>query len=159
MLSKHQQNQPAFLESFTTCVKCFEKRPQTFFSDAVCPNTGQRTEFAEPHFCGKLQGQSSVCSGRGRNERDIVSPYMWHSGSKFKDERSLLFRGYKVRCHFNCWSLLITQLTLSITKEQHLRCDQSMTINTVTSTFYEKHFGEDFNYCHTQNANHSEHLL
>lgn len=46
LLSKHQQNQhgyvnnqPAFPQSLTRCVKCFEKRPQTLFSDAVYPDT------------------------------------------------------------------------------------------------------------------------
>ena len=65
---------------------------------------GQRTEFAEPHFCEKLQGQCPACSGwGGRNEReDIVSPFMWLPGSEFKDERSLQFRGYEVRYYPKC---------------------------------------------------------
>ena len=32
---------------------------------------------------------------------DIVSPFMWDLCSKFKDERSFQFRGYKVRRHSN----------------------------------------------------------
>lgn len=50
-------------------------------------------------FGGK--GQPAVAGGRNERE-DIVSAFMWHSGSEFKEERSSQFRGYKVRYHPNC---------------------------------------------------------
>lgn len=40
-----------------------------FLLATICPCTsGQRTEFPESHFCEKLQGQSSPCSGSGGEE-------------------------------------------------------------------------------------------
>ena len=77
--------------------------------------------FPVPHFCekphrGKVQGflmeggRAGVGEGwteatfgwRLVTEReDIVSPFMWDLWSKFKDERSFQFRGYKVRRHSN----------------------------------------------------------
>lgn len=45
-----------------------------------------------------FRGQSSpFCSGGVDEREDIVSPFMWHLGSKFRDERSLMFKGYEVR--------------------------------------------------------------
>lgn len=115
-------------------------------SQSVPVIQGQRTEFPETHFCEKLQGQSSAGAARrggGGNEREnIVSPFMWHSGSEFKDERSLQFRGYKVQDTVQIAerSLFVQLLTSQQNRdpERHSWCNQTATIKTAaTSTFYE----------------------
>lgn len=67
---------------------------------------------------------------------------MWHSGSEFKDERSLQFRGYKVQDTVQIAerSLLIQLLTSQRNRdpERHSWRNQTATIKTAaTSTFYE----------------------
>ena len=123
--------------------KTLSERPQTFLLATVPIRSKDRVCWN--HICVESFGarvQALLVWGWGGNEReDIVSPFMWHSGSEFKDEMSLQFRGYKVRYHPNCWARLLILLEADVnTKhcpEQSARCNRTTTIKSATSTFYE----------------------
>lgn len=74
---KHTQNKPETIQF------------QTVHSDT---SVGQRTKCAEPHFCGKLGGQSSSCSDWGKEWKGgyCISIYVALKGqsSKMKDHSS-----------------------------------------------------------------------
>lgn len=73
--------------------------PQTFWvSRSLSPYFRSKDRVLLNHICVESFGAKvqPVLVGGGRNEReDIVSPFMWRSGSEFKDERSTQFRGHE----------------------------------------------------------------
>lgn len=131
--------------------------PSWYFSgskDKVCWTT----------FLWKALGAkfSLLWLGQGMKGRMLYLHLCSTQRSGFKDERSLQFRGYKVRCRPNCWASRIILLEAEYKRAALVAWSYGNSkhgnINFLKRHFVED-FGQTFNGRCAQNANCGQYLL